>query len=110
LTRTAPADEYFGHTKLSPLGVRNELTRINKYLDAGWGDRMAGDALWVDDAILDWQHQYPHDPTLARHLLDLYRMLVRVGAAQTKPEAEKVRTLLLVEYAGSPQALELAAS
>ena len=110
LTRTAPADEYFGHTKLSPLGVRNELTRINKYLDAGWGDRMAGDALWVDDALVDWQHQYPHDPTIARHLLELYRMLVRVDAAQTRPEAAKVRELLLVEYAGSPQALELAAS
>jgi hypothetical protein len=110
LTRTAPADEYFGHTKLSPIGVRNELIRINKYLDAGWGDRMAGDALWVDDALLDWQHQYPHDPTIARHLLDLYKMLVRVDAAQTRPEAAKVRSLLLVQYAGSPQALELAAS
>ena len=110
LTRTAPADEYFGHTKLSPIGVRNEMIRINKYLDAGWGDRMAGDALWVDDALVDWQHQYPHDPTIARHLLELYRMLVRVDAAQTRPEAAKVRELLLVEYAGSPQALELAAS
>jgi hypothetical protein len=110
LTRTAPADEYFGHTKLSPLGVRNELIRINKYLDAGWGDRMSEDALWVDDAVVDWQHQYPHDPTMARHLLDLYHLLVRVGSAQTKSEAEKVRALLLVEYAGSPQALELAAS
>ena len=41
LVITAPADEYFGQTKLSPLGVRNELTRIGNYLDAGWGDRTA---------------------------------------------------------------------
>ena len=35
---TAPADEYFGQTKLSPLGVHNEIVRIGRYLDAGWGD------------------------------------------------------------------------
>jgi hypothetical protein len=110
LTRTAPADEYFGRTKLSPLGVRNEIIRINKYLDVGWGDRMASDAHWVEDSIVDWQEQYPHDPTMARHLLQLYHLLVRVGAPETKIEAGKIRELILVQYAGSPQALELAAS
>ena len=45
LVITAPADEYFGQTKLSPIGVRNALLHISKYLDAGWGTRMTGDAL-----------------------------------------------------------------
>ena len=35
---------------MSPLGVRNEMNRINRYLDAGWGDRMTKDALNVADS------------------------------------------------------------
>jgi hypothetical protein len=110
LTHTAPADEYFGNSKLSPIGVGNEIIRINRYLDAGWGDRMASDALLLVGSIQDWQHQYPHDATLPRHLYDVYRLLRRVDAAATQPEAEKMRMLLLVQYANSPQARDLAAS
>ncbi len=110
LTRTAPADEYFGRTKLSPIGVANETIRIGKYLDSGWGDRMSGDALWLDDSIADWQRQYPHDPTLPQLLLNEYHLLKRVASADTLAAAEKVRSLILVQYAGTPQARELAAS
>jgi hypothetical protein len=44
LTRTAPADEYFGNLKYSPLGVHNELVRIGKYLDKGWAYRICFDS------------------------------------------------------------------
>ncbi len=110
LTRTAPADEYFGNVKFSPLGVRNEVVRINKYLDKGWGYRMEGDALQVDDAVEDWQKEYPHDLTLPGTLLDAYRLLQRVETDKTKGAADRVRTLLLVQYASSRQAQELTAS
>jgi hypothetical protein len=110
LTRTAPADEYFGNLKYSPLGVRNEVVRINKYLDKGWGFRMEGDALQVDSAVEDWQKQYPHDFTLPATLLDAYRLFERVGTPKTISAAESVKTLLLVEYASSRQAQDLAAS
>jgi len=110
LTRTAPADEYFGNSKLSPIGVGNEVIRINRYLDAGWGDRMASDALLLVGSIQDWQRQYPHDATLPQHLYDVYRVVKRVGAVATQPEADKIRMLLLVQYASSLQARQLAAS
>jgi len=110
LTRTAPADEYFGALKYSPLGVRNEVVRINRYLDKGWGDRMESDALQVDDAVEDWQRQYPHDTTLPRTLLDAYQLLQRLQTEKTKAAAERVKMLLLVQYAASRQAQELASS
>jgi hypothetical protein len=110
LTRMAPADEYFGATKLSPIGVRNEMLRIQRYLDAGWGDRMSSQALLLASAIEDWQIQYPHDTSLPQNLLDFYRLLQRVGSSETRVEARKVRSLLLVQYASSAQARELAAS
>jgi hypothetical protein len=110
MTRTAPADEYFGNQKYSPLGVHNELVRINKYLDKGWGAHMEPDALEVDSAVEDWQRQYPHDTTLPPALLETYRLLERVETANAKAVAERVKTLLLVQYASSRQAQDLAAS
>ncbi len=110
LTRTAPADEYFGNLKFSPLGVRNEVIRINKYLDKGWGYRMEGDSLQVENAVVDWQKQYPHDRTLPSTLLDTYRLLERVETDKTKSAAAAVKTTLLVQYADSRQAQELASS
>jgi hypothetical protein len=110
LTRTAPADEYFGNLKYSPLGVRNEVTRVDKYLDRGWGYRMESDALQIDSSVEDWQKQYPHDLTLPANLLDTYVMLERVGTEKTKAAAARVKTTLLVEYPSARQALELSSN
>jgi len=110
MTRTAPADEYFGNLKYSPIGVHNELERINKYLDKGWGYRMEPDALEVDSAVEDWQKQYPHDQTLPPALLDTIRLLERVQTDNTKAAAARLKTILLVQYASSRQAQDLASS
>jgi hypothetical protein len=110
LTRTAPADEYFGDLKYSPLGVRNEVIRINKYLDKGWGYRMEPDALQVDSAMEDWQKQYPHDSTLPHNMLDAYRLLSRVDTPKTKAAAQRIKDILLIQYSTSRATAELASS
>ena len=110
LTRTAPADEYFGRLKFSPIGVRNEVIRVNKYLDRGWGFRMEGDAVQVELAVEDWQKQYPHDTTLPATLLDVYHLMERIDTPKTKAGGTALRTLLMVQYASSRQAQELASS
>ena len=110
LTRTAPADEYFGRLKFSPIGVRNEVIRVNKYLDRGWGFRMEGDAVQVELAVEDWQKQYPHDTTLPATLLDVYHLMERVDTPKTKAGGTALRTLLLVQYPSSRQAQELASA
>lgn len=104
LVITAPADEYFGHTKLSPIGVRNELTRIAKYLDVGWGGRMTQDTVWVLDALDDWQHQYPHDYELPRLYKRVYDTLGREATPEAKKAQEGVRRTLLVNYPTSSEA------
>ncbi|GAC1546460.1 MAG: hypothetical protein NVS2B17_29780 [Candidatus Velthaea sp.] len=110
LVITAPADEYFGHTKLSPIGVRNEVLRIGKYLDVGWGARMTPDALYVVDAIDDWRHQYPRDYELPRLLLNTYKLLDRIDSPQAHDAEAKVRKVLTVEYNASTEARTLLAS
>jgi hypothetical protein len=101
---TAPADEYFGHTKLSPIGVRNEIARITKYLDVGWGGRMTQDTTWVVDSLDDWQHQYPRDYELPRLYKRAYDTLARVGSPQAKQAQRDVRRTLLVNYPTSSEA------
>jgi hypothetical protein len=110
LVITAPADEYFGQTKLSPLGVRNELTRIGKYLDAGWGNRMTKDTLYVIDSLDDWQHQYPRDYELPRLLLATYKTLGRIDSPEAAKAAGDVRRTLTVDYNNSPEARSLLTS
>jgi hypothetical protein len=110
LTITAPADEYFGQTKLSPLGVRNALARIGKYLDAGWGDKMTQETLYVVDSLDDWQHQYPRDYELPRLLLQTYATLSRLTVPEARAAAARVRRTLTVDYEASPEARSLLAS
>ena len=101
---TAPADEYFGRTRLSPIGVRNELTRIGKYLDAGWGGRMTNDTVYVIDSLNDWQHQYPRDYELPRLYKRVYDLLAREDTKEAQTARQDVRRTLLVEYPTSTEA------
>ena len=107
LVITAPADEYFGQTKLSPIGVRNELARIGKYLDAGWGGRMTKDTVWVVDSLDDWQHQYPRDYELPRLYKRAYDALGREDTPQAKDAQKQVRRTLLVNYPTSTEAQDV---
>ncbi len=107
MTRTAPADEYFGSLKFSPIGIDNEIVRLGKYLDAGWGARMAKDALELDEAVEQWQHVYPRDMTLPKRLFACREVLVRVGTPETDAAAQRLKDMLLIEYTNSKQAREL---
>ena len=110
LVITAPADEYFGHTKLSPIGVRNELVRIGKYLDVGWGSRMTKDALYVVDAIDDMREQYPRDYEVPRLLYGAYKTLDRIDSPAAHEAMARVRKVLTVQYNSSREARTLLAS
>jgi hypothetical protein len=110
MTRTAPADEYFGRLGFSPMGVDNETLRINRYLDVGWGTRMAKAALHLADAIEQWHKLYPRDITLPRHISACYKVLARTADPETTAAAARLRMMLLVEYANTSQAHELSES
>jgi hypothetical protein len=110
LVMTAPADQYFGQTRLSPLGVRNELQRISRYLDAGWGEQMTHDAMYAIDSLEDWRRQYPRDYEVPRLLLQATAMLTRIGSAEALSAGARLRRVLTVEYAGSAEARQLSAS
>ena len=110
LVITAPADEYFGNARLSPIGVGNEIVRIGKYLDVGWGDRMTADALRVSTALVDWQKQYPRDYAIPRTLLSAYKTIARIDSPDAKTAAAQLKALLTIQYNTTDQAHSLLSS
>jgi hypothetical protein len=81
----APADSYFGRTKLSALGIRNEIALLARR----HRERMAADADLVHDATIaqaaldEWQRRFPKDPWVTPtrfHLEQLYAEIQTTGA------------------------------
>lgn len=110
LTITAPADEYFGRTGMSVLGMRNELHRLNAYLDAGWGDRESPAGVLLADSVDGLHRVYPRDRELPALLLATYKTLHRITTPEAKKSAGLMRTILTVEYQDTQQARELLSS
>lgn len=110
MSTLAPADEYFGRMGMSILGMRNELHRINGYLDAGWGDRESNAGVLLAEAVDDLHRVYPRDRDLPKLLLDTYRTLQRMHTPEAAQSAAVVRSILTIEYQDTQQARQLLAS
>ncbi len=102
----APADEYFGPLQVSVLGMRNQLDRLNKLLDLGWGDRISGDAVNLEIAIDDLHKVYPRDRDVPPMLAKVYALLGRFGTPAARDAAAQAKSMLIVEYPDSPQGRE----
>ena len=81
-SRVAPADEYFGHLKMSILGIRNQLRDLETKSSWRGESRRAllGEASFIEDAMAEWSRKYPGDPWIPgfRHRLQL--CYVRIAA------------------------------
>ncbi len=110
LTTLAPADEYFGPTGMSVLGIKNELKRLNAYLDAGYGSRESNAGVLLANAIDGLHKVYPKDRDLPAFLYEAFRTLSRISADDARTSAAHMRTILTIEYSDTFQARELLAS
>lgn len=103
-TRVAPADEYFGRLKMSILGIRNELRDLDQRLtyspDAG--PAALGTALFVENAIRDWEAKYPADPWLARSVYQLTHVYARIHTPDAHLKAVNALHWLVSRYHSSP--------
>ncbi|GAC1499377.1 MAG: hypothetical protein NVS1B14_02840 [Vulcanimicrobiaceae bacterium] len=110
MSTLAPADEYFGRTGMSVLGMRNELHRLALYLDAGYGARESNSAVLLAEAVDSLHRVYPRDRDLPGLLLATYRTLQRIDTPEARQSASAMRSILTVEYQDTQQARELLAS
>lgn len=80
--RLAPADEYFGHLKMSILGIRNQLNDLE--LRSTWrGERrrdLLGKATFIEDAMRSWAIKYPGDPWIPKFRHRLSACYVRIAS------------------------------
>lgn len=87
-SRLAPADEYFGPTKMSPLEVTNRIHDA-EIRGASYRGLMSTQA-----AIEDWTHKYPADPWIAPREYRLSRLFQRLHSRQGSAEAAHCRAFL----------------
>jgi hypothetical protein len=76
----APADEYFGHARVSPLGLRHKIFSLKDDLHHARSkpDAIEHDAESMEEALLDWIRRFPRDtwlPATAWNLATLYEEL-----------------------------------
>lgn len=89
----APADEYFGHMKMSVLGIRNGLHDTS--LRIAYDPRDAASQLsacrWLGDAIEDWGDKYPQDSWLPEMVTQLEHLYARIHTLQGRWGAAHLR-------------------
>jgi len=79
LADLAPADEYFGHMKMSVLGITNTIRDAGLRIDHGDNPEAIVSGLsWTEDAIRDWEKHFPRDPWILKSLTNLRHVYERV--------------------------------
>ena len=102
----APADEYFGHARLSVLGIANTIrdagTRIHEGADPA--SMTSGPLSFIPEAIRDWERQYPDDPWIARDLYGLEIVYLRAQTPEGDRHARETADWLIRDYPDSEPA------
>jgi hypothetical protein len=100
LSGLAPADEYFGHYNLSVLGIANHIRDAGSRIDTGSDVHvmLSGPLMFATDAIRAWEQQYPNDPWIARDLLALEAVYLKVPTDECFRLASKTEAWLTADY------------
>lgn len=108
LSDLAPADEYFGHARLSVLGIANIIRDAGTHLDEGYPawPIINGPLAAVTDAIHAWEWKYPRDPWIAKNLLNLERVYLRVPTQRGQDLAATTESWLASDYPNSGEAAQ----
>ena len=101
----APADEYFGPSKMSVLGIRNTINDIS--LQAAGANEETGHnllhkLLLTEIAYHDWQNKYPNDSWLLKNgykMVDDFTVLDS-NTPDENPHVAATHGLILVNWLG----------
>lgn len=105
--KVAPADEYFGHLKMSILGIRNTLKDLAIKADYNPSnpEQIFGSANFTEEALHEWEHKYPGDPWLAKTVAGLVHMYSRVPTVQGRAKMHAAFAWLSTRYGSTKKAL-----
>jgi hypothetical protein len=102
----APADESFGRFNLSVLAIANTIRDAGARLDAGGDARaiVSGPLSFATDAIHAWETRYPNDPWIAKDLLALETVQLKLTTDDGTRLATATEAWLLADFPNSPEA------
>jgi hypothetical protein len=103
-TVLAPADDYFGHERMSVLGVRNAIRDLDlraSYHFTGDGPVLYHKLLIVEDSMNDWRRQYPNDTWIPRMGYALARAWLKLGYADAREHARFTLGWIVADYPAS---------
>ncbi len=103
ISELAPADEYFGHMRLSPFGIRHMIFSLKDDLHHGRRkpDAIEHDALEVQDALQDWSMRYPHDTWIPSALWNLAILYEELPGDDARTHAVAVLEKVHDQYNGT---------
>jgi hypothetical protein len=106
MSHLAPADRYFGRLKMSILGVRNQLKDLSMRADAHPEDceHIFDKAVLVEDALRDWQHQFPRDPWIPKYAFSLAQLYAKLDTDDARVRKNDTLDWLVATYPGSEYA------
>jgi hypothetical protein len=96
----APADEYFGRARVSPLGLRHKIFSLKDDLHHArlQPDAVQHDAESMEEALLDWIKRFPHDPWLPPTAWNLAILYEELPGAEAQSHALALLRLLRDRY------------
>jgi hypothetical protein len=100
----APADETFGRFNLSVLGIANAIRDCGDRIDGGADARalITGPLAFATDAIHAWETRYPGDPWIAKDLLALETVYIKIPTSDALHLAASTEAWLLADFPSSP--------
>ena len=107
-SKVAPADSYFGRLKMSVLGIQNVIKdmRLRIEADPDKTPSIFGSLAMVEDAIHDWERQYPQDSWIAKDLLALEVTYLEASGDRARSFAVRTEAWLRRDYARSAYAAQ----
>ncbi len=96
----APADEYFGRFNLSVLAIANAIRDSGDRIAGGVAarDMIDGPLAFATDAIHAWEARYPSDPWIAKDLLALETVYLKVPSDDAYRLAARTEAWLLADF------------
>lgn len=95
----APADEYFGPTKMSPLEITNRIHDAQRR-GASYGGLMS-----TQGAIEDWTRKYPGDPWIPSREYEMSHLFAGLHSHSGNLEAAHCRTFEREHFPGTSYAV-----
>jgi len=102
----APLDRYFGRLNMSPIGVANAIRHVAERSNAKQVDAATAIAglTYVEDAVKDWESQFPSDNWLPRTLMSIKHVYRSIDDPAARAAEARIAAWITTRYPSSDEA------